>query len=205
MTLAEIAEEARVTLGAGLVTAMRFDAASGRLDANEPAAWQARAGAGPRHFVFHPTLALVYLLHELDASIDTLAFDHERGILTGVGAATLSALPPGFAAGAPWAADLHLTPDGRFLFASERRSSTLAAFAIDATSGALTSLGSVPTEAEPRGFAITPDGRFLVAVGQASHRLSRYAIDGASGTLAKLGDQAVGTNPNWVEIVELPA
>ena len=117
----------------------------------------------------------------------------------------LSALPRGFAGGAPWAADLHLTPDGRFLYASERRSSTLASFAVDAASGALTPIGRSPTEPEPRGFAISPDGRFLVAVGQASHRLSRYAIDGASGALAKLGEQPIGTNPNWVEIVELPA
>jgi 6-phosphogluconolactonase len=192
-------------LGGGVVRQMRFDAATGWLESNEPPAWTARPGAGPRHFAFHPSLALVYLLNELDATLDVLAFDRDRGVLTSSGAATMSALPPGFAAGAPWAADLHLTPDGRFLYASERRSSTIAAFAVDATTGALTSLGSTATEAEPRGFAITPDGRFLIAVGQASHRLSRYAIDAQTGALAKLGDQAVGANPNWVEIVELPA
>ena len=92
---------------------------------------------------------------------------------------------PDFAAGAPWAAELHLTPDGRFLYASERRSSTLASFAVDAARGTLTPLATTPTEAEPRGFAITPDGRFLFAVGQASHRLSRYAIDSASGALTQ--------------------
>ncbi len=191
-------------LGGGVIRQMRFDAASGRLDANDPPAWHARPGAGPRHFVFHPTLALVYLLNELDATIDVLELDRERGTLKG-GRPFVSALPPDFAAGAPWAADLHLTPDGRFLFASERRSSTLAAFAIDAAGGALTPLGSTPTEAEPRGFAITPDGRFLIAVGQASNRLSLYAIDPKTGALTKRGEQAVGANPNWVEIVELPA
>jgi 6-phosphogluconolactonase len=188
-------------LGGGLLRQMRFDAASGRLADNDPPSWPARAGAGPRHFVFHPRLPIVYLLNELDASIDVLAFDRERGTLQS-GQVT-SALPAGFAAGAPWAADLHLTPDGRFLYASERRSSTLASFAVDATTGALTPLATTPTEAEPRGFAITPDGRFLFAVGQASHRLGRYAIDASSGALTRLGDQAVGQNPNWVEIVEL--
>ena len=112
-------------------------------------------------------------------------------------------LPAGFTRGEPWAADLHLTPDGRFLFASERRSSTLSSYVVDATTGALTPLTRIQTEAEPRGFAISPDGRFLVAVGQASHRLSRYAIDPEKGALAKLGDQPIGTNPNWVEIVDL--
>ena len=139
--------------------------------------------------------------NELDATIDILAFDRGRGTLRGVAFAPM--LPPGFAGGAPWAADLHLTPDGRFLYASERRSSTLASFAVDAASGALTPLAQIATESEPRGFAISPDGRFLIVVGQASHRLSRYAIDSESGALEKLGDQPVGSNPNWVEIVDL--
>ncbi len=191
-------------LGGGVIRQMRFDAASGRLDPNDPPTWHARPGAGPRHFVFHPALALVYLINELDATIDILELDRERGALSGH-RPFASALPPGFHAGAPWAADLHLTPDGRFLYASERRSSTLSAFAVDTRSGELTPLGTTPTEAEPRGFAIAPDGRSLIAVGQASNRLSRYAIDPSTGALDKRGEQAVGTNPNWVEIVELPA
>jgi 6-phosphogluconolactonase len=189
-------------LGGGVVRQMRFDAATGRLDSNDPPTWHARPGAGPRHFVFHPRAPFVYLLNELDATIDVLAFDRERGTLATVGPVA-PMLPADFAGGAPWAADLHLTPDGRFLFASERRSSTLSSFAVDGTSGALTCLARIPTEAEPRGFALSPDGRYLVAVGQASHRLSRYAIDRQSGSLTKLGDQPIGTNPNWVEIVDL--
>ena len=189
-------------LGGGVVRQMLFDAATGHLSDNTPPAWHARPGAGPRHFVFHPRLPFVYLLNELDATVDALAFDAAAGTLRAV--AVAPALPRGFAGGAPWAADLHLTPDGRFLYASERRSSTLAVFAVDAARGALTPVATIATEREPRGFAISPDGRFLLAVGQASHRLSRYAIDGASGALSKLGDQPIGTNPNWVEIVDLP-
>jgi len=189
-------------LGGGVVRQMRFDAATGRLADNVVPAWRARAGAGPRHFVFHRSGPFVYLLNELDATIDVLELDRATGTLRGISVA--SALPAQFTGGAPWAADLHLTPDGRFLYASERRSSTIASFAVDAASGALTKIETVPTETQPRGFAISPDGRCLVAVGQASHRLSRYAIDGASGALAKLGDQPIGRDPNWVEFVELP-
>jgi 6-phosphogluconolactonase len=188
-------------LGGGVIRQMRFAAASGALADNDPPAWHARPGAGPRHFVFHPRAPFVFLLNELDATIDTLAFDAERGTLATV--STVSMLPRGFAGGAPWAADIHLTPDGRSLYASERRSSTIASFAVDASTGALAPIASTPTETEPRGFALSPDGRFLVAVGQASHRLSHYAIDAASGALRKLGERPVGTNPNWVEIVDL--
>ena len=187
-------------LGGGVVLGYRFDAASGRFAANDASAWPARSGAGPRHFVFHPDAPFVYLLNELDAGIDVLAFDAQRGVLTGV--QTIDSLPPGFS-GEPWAADIHITPDGRFLFTSERRSSTLAAFAVDASTGLLSRIGHVPTETQPRGFAIDPSGRWLLAVGQLSHRMSIYAIDAGRGNLAKRGECAVGRNPNWVEIVAL--
>jgi len=190
-------------LGGGVVRQFRFDATTGSVDDNDPPAWRARPGAGPRHFVFHPHAPFMYLLHELDATVEVLAFDRVRGTLQGTGC-VVPLLPPTFA-GAPWAADLHCTPDGRFLYASERRSSTLSSFAIDARSGALAPIEQISTEAEPRGFALSPDGRFLVAVGQASHRLSLYAIDAASGALAKLHERAIGRNPNWVEIVDLRA
>ena len=190
-------------LGGGVLRQYRFDDVTGMLTANDPPTCRARAGAGPRHFVFHPHAPFVYLLNELDAAIDVLAFDAARGHLQG-GVQTVSALPAGFSTGEPWAAEIRITPDGRFVYASERRSSTLAAFRVDAATGQIEPLGSVPTEAQPRGFALTPDGRFLFAVGQASHRLSRYAIDPQRGDLTKLGDQPVGLNPNWVETVELP-
>ncbi len=188
------------SLGGGVVLQFRFDAERGRLEPNDPPALAARAGAGPRHFRFHPHGRFVYLLNELDATLDVLAFDAEAGTLAP--RQTVPTLPPGFA-GEPWAADLQLTPDGRFLYSCERRSSTLAAFRIDAESGGLSGLGHTPTETQPRGFAIDPSGRFLLAVGQRSDHLSRYAIDPASGALALVQRVAVGRNPNWVEIVEL--
>ena len=190
-------------LGGNLVRQFRFDADTGRLSDNHPQAWQgARPRAGPRHFVFHPTLPRAYLLNELDARIDVLAFDREAGTFRGL--ADVAALPPGFQTAEPWAADIHLTPDGRFLYASERRSHTLAGFAVDAQTGSIDFIGSTPTETQPRGFAVSPDGRYLLAVGQLSHRLSRYAIEAGSGRLTKLGDQAVGQDPNWIEFVTLP-
>jgi 6-phosphogluconolactonase len=188
------------SLGGDIVLQQRFSAADGRLTANEPPAVRVRKGAGPRHFVFHPGGRFVYLLNELDASIDVFAFDAKQGTLAPL--QTITSLPSGMS-GAPWAADIHVTPDGRFLYSSERRSSTLAAFRIDAASGLLSLIGHVPTEAQPRGFAIDPRGRFLLAVGQASHRLSCYSI-GDDGVLTLRHGLAVGQNPHWVEIIDLP-
>jgi len=189
------------SLGGGLVMQFRFDALTGRLAPNDPAAVRVRAGAGPRHFAFHPHAPFVYLLNELDASVDAFALDPDAGTLTPL--QTVSSLPPGFA-GEPWAADLHLTPDGRFLYASERRSSTLAAFAVDAASGRLTALGHTPVQAQPRGFRITDSGRFLIVAGQLSHHVGLHRIDATSGALTLVQEHAVGQNPNWVEILVLP-
>ncbi|HUG25636.1 lactonase family protein [Piscinibacter sp.] len=188
-------------LGSDAVMQLRFDAATGQLTPNAVPTYAGRAKAGPRHLVFHPNARFVYLLNELDASVDVLAFDGQAGTLSLV--QTVSSLPGGFN-GKPWAADLHLTPNGRVLYTSERTSSTLAAFAVDATSGRLKLLSHTPTEKQPRGFNIDPSGRYLVAVGQLSHAATVYRIDRETGALEALKSHAVGQNPNWVEIVDLP-
>ena len=100
-----------------------------------------------------------------------------------------------------WASDLHLTPDGKFLYAAERTSNSLGAFSVDGATGKLTYLSSTPTEKQPRGFAIDPKGRFLVAPGEKSETISVYAIDQASGALKLLSKYPTGKGANWVEIV----
>ena len=126
-----------------------------------------------------------------------------------------TALPPGFSGprfgekgnsnnGGPKAADIHVSPDGRFLYASERTTSTIAAFRIDLDSGRLEAVASFPTEETPRGFSIDPTGRYLLAAGQTSHHLTVYAIDQESGRLAALKRYSMGQDPNWVEVLRLP-
>jgi 6-phosphogluconolactonase len=176
---------------------------------------------GPRHFIVSPDNRFVYLLNELTATVTTLALDGKTGLLTEVSSA--SALPPDtkLVPGAPrgavgvpgapprntdndiWAADIHITPNGRFLYASERTSNTLAAFSVDAATGKLTYLGSTPTEKQPRGFAIDPKGRFLIATGEKSPTISVYAIDQTSGMLRLLQKYPTGKGSNWVEIVNV--
>ncbi|HEY8335119.1 MAG TPA: lactonase family protein [Tardiphaga sp.] len=189
------------SLGGDVIYQQKFDALTGKLTPNEPATVSVKAKGGPRHLVFSPNGKFVYLINELDAAIYVFPWDAATGTLkTETQVAT--ALPAGFE-GKPWAADIHLTPDGAFLYASERTGSTLAAFRVDPSNGALTSLGSIPTEKQPRGFSIDPSGRYLLAVGQLSNSLTSYAIDKTSGKLTSLKQYPVGKNPNWVEIVEL--
>jgi 6-phosphogluconolactonase len=189
-------------LGDDAILQSRFDARSGAISPNDPATVRTRKGAGPRHLAFHPNGSFVFGSNELDGTVTAYVLD-PAGTLTL--RASVSIVPAGFQGGPPAAAQLHLTPDGRFLYASERTSSTLAAFRIDADNAALTLIENYPTEAQPRGFNIDPKGTFLLAAGQKSNRLSTYAIDQTTGELRKLSHRDVGQNPNWIEILALPA
>ena len=189
------------TLGNDRINQFAFDAATGKLTPTTSPSAEARPKAGPRHFVYHPNGKIVYVIGELDGAVYVFDYDAATGNLKQK--QIISALPADFQ-GKPAAADLHITPSGKFLYGSERTSSTLAGFQVDPSSGMLTPIGSVPTEKQPRGFGIDPSGRYLLAVGQLSHGLSSYSIDQTSGKLTKLKEYPMGKNPNWVEIIDLP-
>ena len=206
-------------LGTDQIFQFRLDAKTGKLTANTPPLVQLKAGTGPRHIIMSPDNKFAYLLNELVATVTTLSLDASTGVLTEVSSA--SALPsdtklepgaPRGAVGAPgqaprdssndiWASDLHVTPDGKFLYAAERTSSSIGAFRVDSATGKLTYLSSTPTEKQPRGFRIDPKGRHLVVSGEKSDTLSVYAIDNASGALKSLQKYPTGKGSNWVEIV----
>jgi len=208
------------TLGSDELFQFNFDAKSGRLSSNTPAVFLMKPLTGPRHFVTSGDNRFLFVLSELQGTVTTFALDGKTGLLAEV--STASGLPPDSklgpgaprgavgAANAPpprntdndiWAADIHLTPNGRFLYISERTSSTLGAFSVDGASGKLSYLSSTPTERQPRGFALDPKGRFLVAAGEKSETVSVYAIDQANGALKFLAKYPAGKGANWVEIV----
>ncbi|MCP3379317.1 MULTISPECIES: beta-propeller fold lactonase family protein [unclassified Bradyrhizobium] len=187
-------------LGSDQVLSFAFDAAAGTLTPSDPPSIKTPEKSGPRHFVFHPNGKFVYLIHELNGDVAAYSYEAKSGAWDEVQRTT--ALPEGFN-GKPWAADIHITPDGRFLYASERTTNTLTAYKVDASTGKLTTIGSVPTEKQPRGFNIDPTGRYLAAVGELSDGMTVYAIDQSSGALSKLKSYPTGKKPNWVEFLTL--
>ena len=189
------------TLGTDQMFQFTFDATTGRLASNTPAVAQLKAGVGPRHFAISPRQQVRLRAQRAAATVTTLSLDPrtgaaDRGRLGGGPAARVQARRrrPRGAPGAPprnvdndvWAADLHLTPDEKFLYISERTTSSLSAFRVDAASGKLAYAGNTPTEKQPRGFAIDPKGKFLIASGEKSTTISVYAIDAATGGLRML-------------------
>ena len=197
-----------MTLGNDLLNVFKFDAKTGKLEPNAPPSVAVKAKTGPRHFVFHPNGKLVYVLGELDATVHVFDWDAAKGELKEK--QSINALPTGSAltqsvTGRIAAADLHITPDGKFVYASERTTNTLTGFKVNKADGTLRLIESIPTEANPRGFSIDSSGRYLLMVGMRSHRMTSYQIDADSGKLTKLKEYAMGKIPNWVEIVDLPA
>lgn len=190
------------SLGGDLVYQQKFDAATGTLTPNDPPFVRSKAKAGPRHLAISPDNRFIYLITELDATIYVFPYDASKGTMQAE-VQIVSTMPAGSSA-KPWGADIHLTPDGRYIYASERSSSTIAAYKVNPAKGTLTLIGNVPTEQQPRALAIAPDGRFLYAAGELSHRLTTHAIDPDTGALGKVSDRQVGRKPNWIEIVILP-
>ena len=206
------------SLGTDQLFQFRFDDKTGKLTGNTPAAVAQKPGAGPRHFVTSSDNRFVYALSEMSALVTTYALNAKTGALNEVssiaGVPASAKLVQGFRRGTNgpdgkprdtahdiWAADIHLTPNGKFLFASERTSSSLSRFSVDQASGKLTYLGSTPTEKGPRAFTIDPKGRFLVATGEPSETISVYPINQATGELGAGKQYAAGKGANWVEVV----
>jgi 6-phosphogluconolactonase len=188
-------------LGDDMINQFKFDKQTGKLEPNSPAFVRVKEKTGPRHLVFHPNGKLVYVLGELDAAVHVFDYDTTNGQLKEK--QSVSGLPPG-TTGRIAGADLHLTPNGKFLYNTERTSNTIASFRVNPADGTLTLIESIPTEANPRSFSIDSSGRYLFVVGMKSHKMSSYKIDGRSGKLTKLKEYEMGKIPNWVEIVDLP-
>jgi 6-phosphogluconolactonase len=187
-------------LAQDIVLQLKFDPANGTVAPNSPAEIRTRPGAGPRHLTFHPSGRFAYLITETTATIGAYAVDPANGTLREQQFVDMLAADY---TGPKAAADLHVTPDGHFLYGSERRTNTLAGFRIDAANGTLSPIGRWPTETTPRGFAIDPRGRFLLSAGLDSHHLTVYAISPDTGVLDPVGRHVMGKLPNWVEFVDL--
>ena len=143
-------------------------------------------GSGPRHLIFHPNGLLAYLVCELNSTVIAFSWDPEGGTLEEL--QTIRTTPPAYQ-GRNLPADIHITPDGQFLYASNRGHDSLASFAIDPQSGELTVLDHIPCGGnEPRGFEISPDGKFLLAANQNSNIIVTFLIDSVRGRLLRTGE-----------------
>ena len=142
-----------------------------------------RAGAGPRHIAFHPTLPLVFVANELDSTVATLRFDAERGALSPLD--TRSTVPAGWT-GTNYPADIHLAASGRTLYLSNRGHNSIAVFSVaESTGGGALALEQlVSTDGDwPRNFTLDPTGRWLLVANQRSDSVVVFGRDPENGRL----------------------
>lgn len=183
-------------LGDDAVWRLAFEPDTGRLQPDEQPTQAIRPGCGPRHLVITAQGRRLYLLNELDATLDVFDREPDTGALHL--RQTAATLPAAFE-GKPWAAEVRLSPDGAWLLATERRSSTMTLWSVAMATGELTLADRVAVEAQPRGMQWSPDGGCALVAGQASHHLACWRLDRGRGTLALSDRVATGANPNWIE------
>ena len=213
-------------LGANQVLQFAFDAKTGKLTPLDPPAVKPEPGHGPRHLAFSRDNKFLYVLNELSGHVTQYAIDGTKGTLKLMD--SVPSVPPelgmkwgqpqapvGAAPAAPaaapkpdekppiWAADLRLTPSGKFLYTTERNTDKIALFTVAPRTGKLTYVTNFATERQPRGINIDPSGHYLVASGEKSDQLSVYRIDQATGKLSEPTRYPVGKGANWIEIVEV--
>jgi 6-phosphogluconolactonase (cycloisomerase 2 family) len=183
--------------GLDCVFAFRFDA--GRLVPTAQERIGSRAGAAPRHCVFHPRLPVLYVNNELDSTITAYRFDAADGRLEAL--QTETTIPGGFD-GRNSTAEIAAAPDGRHLYVSNRGQDSIAVFAIDARSGALRYLASEPTQGgTPRFFTLDSAGEQLFAANQEGDNIVCFRVDQAGGLLTPTGKTVHVGSPSAISLV----
>lgn len=172
-------------LGLDRVYSYALDAAAATLAPVRPPFVATAAGAGPRHSAFGAGGRHLYVINELNGTIDVHAFDSAGGTLTPL--QTVSTLPADFT-GENISAEIRVHPNGRFVYGSNRGHDSIAAFAVDAASGRLDRIGLTPTGGRnPRNFALSPDGAWLVCGHQDTPLVTVFRVDPATGQLTATG------------------
>jgi len=172
-------------LGTDKIMIFRFDARRGKLIPNRTSSVQAKPGAGPRHLTFHPDGKYAYVINELHTTVTAFAQDQIKGNLKEM--QTVPTLPRDFT-GEDTSADIHVSPNGRFLYCSNRGHDSIAAFQVDPLNGKLSFIAHESTGGKtPRNFAIDPTGAFLLAANQNSDNIVTFRLDPKTGRLSATG------------------
>lgn len=155
-------------------------------------------GSGPRHITFHPNGKWAYLIHELDGKVTFFRYD--SGKLAPV--QTVSTLPEAFK-GVISGADIHVSPDGKFLYASNRGSlNNIVYYAIDARTGKLQRKGQQSTKGKtPRNFMIDPSGNFLLVANQDTDNIVVFKRNAVTGALKPTGEEISISMPVCLKMV----
>lgn len=159
----------------------------------------ATPGSGPRHFTFHPNGKWAYLIEELAGAVT--AYDYKAGRLT---QKQRIFSHPDTLTSQPGSADIHVSPDGKFLYASNRgKENNIAVFKVDALSGKLSAAGYQSTLGKtPRNFCIDPTGNYLLAANQETDNVVIFKRDKSTGKLTPTGERLSIPKPVCLKMIK---
>jgi 6-phosphogluconolactonase len=158
----------------------------GSIERGDPPFAKVTAGAGPRHFAFHPDGKFAYAINELNSTLTTLNYDGQAGTLKPTH--TVSTLPPDFT-GNNTTAHVEAHPAGKWVYGSNRGHDSIARFNVDLSTGWLRLAGTTPSGGKtPRNFGIDPSGRWLLVANQGTDNVVVFKIDPQSGDLIPTGN-----------------
>jgi 6-phosphogluconolactonase len=183
-------------LGLDRIVGYRLNAAEGKLEHHGDAAVQ--PGAGPRHMAFHPSGKYAYVINELDSTFTSFRYNAEEGALHQL--EVVSTLPEGYQ-GESWCAEVQISPDGAYLYGSNRGHDSIVVYAIDPNTGKLSLVDFTSTQGgHPRHFLVSPDGRFLLAANRDSDNIVVFRIDASTGKLAYTGNTIQASKPVCIKM-----
>ena len=189
-----------VDLGIDQIISYKVDSsATGKLERQPQPAFQAKAGAGPRHLTFHPNQRFAYVMNELDGTLSALTYHGNTGTFSEI--ETVSALPAGYT-GQVSGADIHVSKDGRFVYGSNRGHNSIVVFKIDEKTGKLTLVQHMSTHGDwPRNFTLTPSGKMLLVANQRSNNITTYHVNTQTGQLTYTGKSTEVASPVYLQVV----
>lgn len=185
-------------LGTDQILCYKLDPAAAKLTPNEPPFARAPAGAGPRHLTFHPNGKRAYAINELLNSVTVFDYAADTGTLSEK--QTISTLPDDFK-GVSYCADVKVTPDGRYLYGTNRGHDSIAAYKIG-EDGRLALIAIEPSRGKgPQNLAISPDGMWLLCANMPGDSVSVFRIDPKTGKLLATGEPIKQPSPSCIMIL----
>lgn len=165
------------------------------LKEGEPAHFSVEPGSGPRHNCFHPNGKYMYTISELSGMVT--AFKYNNGNLESFQSIESDTL------NAQGSADIHITPDGKFLYTSNRlEADGLAIFSVNGDTGELTKIGYEITGLHPRNFIISPNGEYLLVASRDDNKIQIFSIDKDKGLLNDTKKDVELSKPVCLKFVE---
>ena len=186
-------------LGIDKVMSYQLDSQTATLKANEPAFAKLNPGSGPRHLTFHPRGKYVYVINELSNTVTVFDYDVKQGALSKK--QVISTLPKDFE-GTSYTADVKVTPDGKYLYGTNRGHDSIACYKI-ADDGKLELIGIEPSLGKgPQNLAVLPGGKHLLCANMPGNNVVVFKIDAATGQIKPVGQPVEVPKASCIMVVK---